>query len=66
MATITINGTEYNSDELTEKAKEQVSSLQFAQQEIKRIEAQLAIYKTAVSAYSYTLRNELENNNNQE
>ena len=62
MASITINGTDYNLDDLTEKAKEQVSSLQFAQQEMKRIEAQLAIYKTAVSAYSYALRNEIENN----
>ena len=59
MASINIDGNDYNLDDLTPQAKEQVASLQFAQAEIKKLEAQLAICKTAASAYSVALKKEL-------
>ncbi len=59
MATITIDGTDYDIDSLSNQAKEQVASLQFVQNEIKRTEANLAVMKTASAAYSSALKNEL-------
>ena len=59
MANITIDGKEYNLDDLSKTSKEQLASLQFAQNEIKRLEGQLAISRTAAAAYSNALKNEL-------
>ena len=59
MATITIDGTEYDTDKLSEAAKAQVVSLQFVQKEIQRLEAQIAVYKTAEAGYAKALQNEL-------
>ena len=59
MANITIDGKEYNLDDMSNTSKEQLASLQFAQNEIKRLEGQLAISKTAAVAYSNALKNEL-------
>ncbi len=61
MANITIDGKEYNSDDLSNNAKEQLVSLQFVQSEVKRLEAQLAVFKTAGAAYSSSLKKEIEN-----
>ena len=61
MANITIDGKEYNLDEMSNTCKEQLASLQFAQNEIKRLEGQLAISKTAAAAYSTALKSELDN-----
>tara|TARA_Y100001968_G_C19168742_1_gene624552 strand:- start:120 stop:305 length:186 start_codon:yes stop_codon:yes gene_type:complete len=60
MASINIDGKDYNIDELSDEAKNQLSSLQFVQGELKRIEGQMAVYRTAYSAYSSALKNELE------
>jgi len=61
MASITINGIEYDSDNLSEKAKAQVASLQFVQAEIARLEAQIAVFKTAEAGYGKALQEELAN-----
>tara|TARA_B100000674_G_scaffold462329_1_gene442226 strand:+ start:2783 stop:2971 length:189 start_codon:yes stop_codon:yes gene_type:complete len=60
MAKVTIEGKDYELDELSEKAKGTIVSLQFVQTEIKRLEAQLAVYKTAEVAYLRGLKNEME------
>tara|TARA_Y100001968_G_scaffold324957_1_gene365370 strand:+ start:1705 stop:1887 length:183 start_codon:yes stop_codon:yes gene_type:complete len=52
MAEININGKGYDIDSLSENAKKQIVSLQFVQNEIKRLNSQLAAYKTAEIAYS--------------
>jgi len=59
MATIKIDDQEYNTDDLSDKAKEQIVSLQFVQGEMKRLEAQMAVYRTAAAAYSSALKNEV-------
>ena len=59
MPSVTIDGKEYNLDDLSNSAKEQLASLQFAQSEIKRLEAQFAVFRTAASTYSNALKNEL-------
>ena len=60
MANITVDGKEYDLDGLNDSAKMQLANLQFVQAEIKRLEANLAVYKTASATYSTALKNELE------
>ena len=60
MASINIDGKEYDIDTLNETAKSQLASLQFVQGELKRLEAQTAVYKTAYAAYSSALKNAIE------
>ena len=59
MANIKIDDKEYNIDDLSPTAKEQLASIQFAQAEIKKLEGQIAIYKTANAAYTSALKEEL-------
>jgi len=59
MALITIDGVEYNTEFLSETANAQVVSLQFVQQELARLEAQIAVFKTAESGYAKALKGEL-------
>ena len=59
MPTVTIDDKEYNMDDLPEGAKSQLVNLQVVQNEIKRLESQIAIYKTAANAYSAVLKKEL-------
>ena len=60
MAKITIDGKDYDSDNLSDNAKQQLASLQFAQSEINRLQALLAVSKTAELAYSNALKKELD------
>ena len=60
MATVTINNKEYNLDDLTDKAKENLASLQFVQNELKKLQAQTAVFNTAASAYSNALQQEID------
>ena len=61
MPEIKINDKSYDLDNLSEDAKKQIASLQFVEGEIKRLDAQLAVYKTASIAYSTALKNILDN-----
>ena len=56
MANITIDGKDYDLNDLNDKAKEQLANLQFVQNEMKKIEAQLGVYKTAASVFSSLLK----------
>ena len=56
MAKVILDGKEYEFDELTDEAKGQVNSLQFVNTEIQKLEAQIAVYKTAQSAYTAALQ----------
>ena len=51
MATITFNDKEYEIENLSEDTKKFLASLQFVQSEKKKMEAQIAVYKTAETAY---------------
>ena len=57
MASIKIDGKDYDLDQLSDESKKQLSSLQFVQNEIKRLNAQIAVYNTAAAAYSAALKN---------
>ena len=60
MASITIDGKDYEVDDLSDKAKQQLASLQFVQSELNKLNGQVAVYKTAQAAYSSELKKVLE------
>ena len=60
MPNITIDGKEYDLDALSDQAKEQVVNLQFAQGEVQRLNAKIAVSQTAIAAYSAALKKELD------
>lgn len=60
MVKITIDGTEYDTDDLSDNAKAQVASLQFNEAHMSRLRNELAIADTARLAYSSALKKELE------
>jgi len=57
--TLTIDGTDYNLADLSDNAKSQVTNLRVTDQEIARLQQQLAIYQTARTAYAQALKAEL-------
>ncbi len=61
MTTINFNNKEYELESLSDSAKATVMSLQFVQNEIKRLEGKIAISKTAETAYLSALQEELGN-----
>jgi hypothetical protein len=59
MPTITIDNTDYDTENLTENGKAQLASLQFLEAQMNKLKAQIAVYQTARSAYATALKNEL-------
>ena len=60
MAKITIDGKEYESDDLSEEVKNIISSLSFLKNETVRLNGQLAAYKTAEAAYLKALKEKID------
>lgn len=56
MPTLKIDNQEYDVDTLSDEAKAQVISLQFCDQEIARLQAQTAAFRTARAAYAKALQ----------
>ncbi len=63
MAQITINGKDYDEDSLGKGSKDIVNSLKFIRSEKLRLNAQIAILKTAESSYTRALQEQLEKDN---
>lgn len=59
MPMVKIDDKEYDLDQLSEDAKAQLVSLQFADSEVQRLNAQMAILQTARLAYSRALNEAL-------
>ncbi len=59
MPTITIDKVEYDLDTLPEKAKQNLQMLKITEQEIVRLQAQLAIHQTARAAFAKALKDAL-------
>ncbi|MBT2787216.1 MULTISPECIES: DUF6447 family protein [unclassified Halomonas] len=57
--TVTIDGHEYNLADLSENARNQLVNLRVTDQEIQRLNQQLAIAQTARTAYANALKQEL-------
>jgi cell division protein ZapA (FtsZ GTPase activity inhibitor) len=60
MATITIDGKEYDVDSLSEESKAQLVSLRYVDSELSRLQAQAATLQTARIAYGRALKQTLE------
>lgn len=58
--TVVIEGREYVLSEMSQKAQTQVVNLRVVDEEIRKLEQQLAIFKTARAAYARALKQELE------
>lgn len=63
MAKINLDGQEYDTDSLSKESKDLVQSLKFVRIEIERLNAQLAIFKTAEATYARSLKSSLEKGN---
>tara|TARA_Y100001968_G_scaffold324569_1_gene364183 strand:+ start:4950 stop:5141 length:192 start_codon:yes stop_codon:yes gene_type:complete len=61
MAQITIDGKDYDSDNLSEEATKMFNNLRFVQNEITRYKSLIAVNETASQVYGAALKKELEN-----
>ncbi|WP_396190035.1 DUF6447 family protein [Flavobacterium sp.] len=59
MTTLNIDNKEYDLDKLSEEAKQQLKNVQFADQEIQRLQVQLALAQTARNTYFRALNEAL-------
>ncbi|MBK5927237.1 DUF6447 family protein [Rhodobaculum claviforme] len=59
MPRITVGGIDYNTEDLTENGKAQLASLQFLESQMRKLNTEVAIYKTAREGYLRALRAEL-------
>jgi len=55
MSTLTINDKQYDIDKLTLEAKAKLDSARFCEQKIEQLEAELAVVRTAKTAYLQAL-----------
>ena len=60
MPKITVDGIEYNTEDLTDNGKAQLASLQFLEVQLKKIQGEIAVYQTARNSYIAALKAELE------
>ena len=60
MAKIEIDGKQYDTDHISDQAKQALGAVQFTQMEIQRLQAQLAAMQTANMTYARGLKEALE------
>ena len=60
MPKMTIDGIEYNSEDLSANGKAQLASLQFLQAQMNKLKAEIAVYETARNTYVAALKAELD------
>jgi hypothetical protein len=60
MPKITIDGIDYNSEDLTDNGKAQLASLQFLEVQMSKLKSEVAVYQTARNAYMIALKADVE------
>jgi hypothetical protein len=60
MPKITVEGIEYNTEDLSENGKSQLASLQFLEVQMNKLKSEIAVYQTARNSYIVALKVELE------
>lgn len=60
MPKITVEGIEYNSEDLTENGTAQLASLQFLEMQMNKLKSEIAVYQTARNSYIAALKAELD------
>lgn len=66
MPKITVDGVEYNTEDLSDNGKAQLASLQFLEVQMTKLRNEIAVFQTARSAYIAALKEELEKANHSE
>ena len=59
MPKITVDGIDYNTEDLSDNGKAQLASLQFLETQLKKIQGEIAVYQTARNSYIAALKAEL-------
>lgn len=60
MPKVTIDGIEYNTEDLTDNGKAQLASLQFLEVQMRKLKSEISVYRTARNSYVAALKSELE------
>ena len=60
MPNITIDGKEYDTDQLSDEAKNQLISIQFVDRKLQEVQLEQAAYQTARNAYAKALNEILQ------
>ena len=60
MPKITVDGIEYNTEDLTDNGKAQLASLQFLEVQMNKLKNEIAVFQTAKASYVNALKLELE------
>ena len=60
MSRITVDGVEYNTEDLSDNGKAQLASLQFLEVQMKKLQNEIAVFQTARGTYMAALKAELE------
>ena len=60
MPKITVDGIEYNTEDLSDNGKAQLASLQFLEVQMNKLQNEIAVFQTAKAAYGAALKAELE------
>jgi hypothetical protein len=63
MPKFTVDGIDYNTEDLSENGKAQLASLQFLEFQMRKIKDEIAVYNTAKASYIGGLKAELEKSN---
>lgn len=59
MPKITIDGTDYHTEDLTDNGKAQLASLQFLNAQMQKLRNEIAVYETARQTYANALKTDL-------
>ena len=60
MPKITVDGTEYDTEGLSDNGKAQLASLQFLEVQMQKLKNEIAVYQTARKAYGAALKAEMD------
>ena len=60
MPKITVDGMEYNTEDLSDNGKAQLASLQFLEVQMSKLQNEIAVFQTAKNAYISALKVELQ------
>ena len=60
MPKITVDGVEYNTEDLSDNGKAQLASLQFLEVQMNKLKSEIAVYQTARNSYVAALKAELD------
>ena len=60
MPNFTVDGIEYNTEDLSENGKAQLASLQFLEVQMNKLKSEIAVYQTARNVYVASLKSLIE------